>query len=45
MKPYAIRKEPRGSVCMTSNCPTRKRALRRDKKAARRAAKPSTKSL
>lgn len=35
MKPYATKREPKGTVSLTSNCPTRKRALRRDKKATR----------
>ncbi len=39
MKPYAPKRETRGQVTLTHNCPTRKRALRRDKKAARRLAK------
>ena len=39
MKPYSQRREPRGHVCLTHQCSTRRRALKRDKAAARQAFK------
>ncbi len=41
MKPYSPKRKgsTAGSVSCTSNCPTRQRAIRRDKKAARRETK------
>ncbi len=37
MKPYSAKgRETKGQVTCTSNCPTRKRAVKRDKVSARR---------